>query len=67
MAEPHPCLPISLLLQSSFLVNLGFYLQSANSDVREIQQYIANHMEFSLGRTRYNLDCFAIYQATAMR
>ena len=35
-------------------------------DVKDIQQYICNHIEYTLARTRYNLDKFAIYQATSL-
>lgn len=35
-------------------------------DVTSIQRYIANHLEYSLARTRHSFDRFGAYQATAL-
>lgn len=41
---------------------MGSYL---GSDHRSIQRSIVNHVEYTLGRTRFNFDDFGAYQATA--
>lgn len=35
-------------------------------DVASIQKQIVNHVEYTLARTRYNMDSFGAYQATAL-
>lgn len=36
------------------------------SDKRAIQRTIVNHVEYTLGRTRFNFDNFGAYQAAAL-
>ena len=64
---PSPCPFFFFFLSFSLPLSLFIRFLPPPVDIKDIQQYICNHIEYTLARTRYNLDKFAVYQATSLR
>lgn len=60
---------VSLFCRGIFLPKFADYLlpRYLSTEPDDIQQYIVNHLEYTLARSRFNSDFFSAYQATAFR
>lgn len=58
--------PASEAHQQRFKLLTSLMSQYLPRDVPAIQRQIVNHVEYTLARTRYNMDSFGAYQATAI-
>lgn len=54
-------------MHSNLFTDVLMLARYLSREPKDIQQYIVNHLEYTLARSRFNSDKFAAYQATAYR